>query len=175
MTTLSIALDERRTKFILLRLLKTMSDLTAAMRQVGEVARERTMQSFERSRSPSGTPWTPSRRALRTGGKTLVRNAVLRNSIHVRASSDRVEVGSPLEYASIHQFGSSGNVFCALGKSVSSRILGPDRRRKSKSASCPGTQETHSRAIPARPFLGLNQSDWGEIRDVLTDFLCGGI
>ena len=64
-----------------------------------------TQRRFETSTGPDGKPWTPSKRALKQGGKTLVDQGHLRGSITHNVGADEVEWGSNLVYAAIHQFG----------------------------------------------------------------------
>lgn len=74
--------------------------------RVGQELVASTVGRFERGRGPDDQPWTPSRRAARDGGQTLVDTARLRGSIAHRASADGVEVGTNVVYGAIHQFGS---------------------------------------------------------------------
>ncbi len=166
MATVGISIDERRVKSALRTLHEKLADLSPVMRQLGEIVHARVMQNFEEGRSPEGTPWVPSQRALRTAGKTLIDKSFLRNSINVQPSSDCVRVGTPVVYGPVHQFGraypSARIVSARLGKSKG----GPAAKSASESHSCGA-----SGGIPARPFLGVRQSDWGEIRTLVAEYL----
>jgi phage gpG-like protein len=79
------------------------------MRDIGEIIVDHIKGNFRDSIAPDGTPWKPSRRVIREGGKTLIDTGVLRNSFHARAGRRSVLVGTPDERASTHQFG-RGNI-----------------------------------------------------------------
>ena len=72
---------------------------------IGEALKSSTQDRFEHGVGPDGTPWEPSQRALKKGGKTLVNNNILQNSIDWEASDSTVVVGTNNEYARIHQLG----------------------------------------------------------------------
>lgn len=97
--------------------------------------------------SPQGEPWKPwteAYAATRKGGQSLLQGeGDLLDSLTYNVDSDGegVEVGSPLEYAAIHQFGG-------------------------KPGMAPGPA-----AIPARPYLGLSEDDAAEIEDVVTHWM----
>jgi len=109
--TMRIDVRDQRVRALLEGLLRRSHDLTPAMREIGEIVRESVMRNFREQRAPDGTAWKPSWRALREGGKTLIDTATLRNSIHVRPGPDRVAVGTPVEYAAVHQFGARRGSF----------------------------------------------------------------
>ena len=75
------------------------------LEEIGEALVSSTVERFSSSTAPDGTPWEPSQRAEREGGKTLVDSGRLRSSIGYEASSAHVAVGSNVEYARIHQLG----------------------------------------------------------------------
>jgi len=77
----------------------------AAMEEIGEMLTSSTVERFDTSTAPDGTPWPISQRAEKEGGKTLVDTGRLRGSIGYEASPDQVVVGSNLVYARIHQLG----------------------------------------------------------------------
>ncbi len=170
MAIVTITLDERRIRITLDTLYKKLIDLSPVMRRLGEIVHARSMQCFEDSRSPEGPPWIPSQRALRTGGKTLIKTSILRNTIHVQASRDSVSVGTPIVYGPVHQFGGHAGGHSGTARIVSAhtRKGNGDRRPETKAKSGPTGSPGE---IPARPFLGLKQSDWGEIRSVLSAYL----
>jgi|Deesub1362A_J573_1020465.scaffolds.fasta_scaffold01454_11 phage virion morphogenesis protein len=171
--TMRIDVRDQRVRALLEGLLRRSHDLTPAMREIGEIVRESVMRNFREQRAPDGTAWKPSWRALREGGKTLIDTATLRNSIHVRPGPDRVAVGTPVEYAAVHQFGARRGSF---GEHIVQ--VRAHRRRSRKGGE--HTVRAHTRRvrlpwgdIPPRPFLGVRREDWGEIHDALMDYLFG--
>jgi phage virion morphogenesis protein len=102
---IQVTVDDQEVKNLLARLQARMGNLTPVMRTIGEIVRESVVRNFEEERSPDGKRWQPSIRAILTGGKTLTDRAILRNSVNVRPSRDRVSVGTNVVYAAIHQLG----------------------------------------------------------------------
>jgi phage virion morphogenesis protein len=76
-----------------------------ALADIGETLVASTLERFETSTAPDGTPWQPSHRAEKEDGKTLVDTGRLRGSIGYEVGPDSVSVGSNLVYARIHQLG----------------------------------------------------------------------
>lgn len=171
MATATIRVHDEQVKDLLRRLESRMTDLTPAMRAIGEIVRESVMRNFAQSRSPEGIPWKRSLRAKLRGGMTLIDTATLKNSIHVRADKTRVRVGSPVRYAAVHQFGARAGSFGVVAATVKAHVR---RGRSGKSHNV----RAHTRRqkvpwgdIPARPFLGVRREDWGEIRETILDYL----
>lgn len=135
-----VTVQDQEVKALLARLQARTGNLTPVMRTIGEIIRESVMRNFEEERAPDGQRWKPSLRAMLTGGKTLTDSANLRNRFNVRASRDRVSVGTEVIYAAIHQFG---------GKAGRGRKVN----------------------LPARPFLGVRDKDWTEIKAAVGDYL----
>lgn len=77
---------------------------------------------------------------------------MLSTDINARpVSNSSIEIGSPAEYAPMHQFGAKKGAF----------------GRTNRGAPIPWDE------IPARPFLGISDEDNDMIRDVLLDFTAG--
>ena len=89
----------------LAKMLRGVEDLEPLMDEIGGILVASTQHNFERGRAPDGTAWLPSERALNEGGQTLIDSGILLASITHSADRDRVEVGSNMVYAGIHQFG----------------------------------------------------------------------
>jgi len=128
------------------RLLARFGDLFPLMDRIGELLENTTRLRFETGRSPEGAPWKPSIRAEKEGGKTLVKDGHLRDSITHRASADRVEIGTNLIYAAIHQLG--GTIRPVRADALVFELPG-------------GLGLVHAKqvVIPARPYLGVSTSD----------------
>lgn len=133
------------------------------MQDLGEHLSETTKRRFETSTAPDGSRWAPNTETTylrylgnfsggtlkdgRLNAKGAARAAnkkpligetrSLSTSINYLAGSDFVEIGSPMVYAAVQQFGAAAGSF-AGGKSPWGDI-------------------------PARPFLGLSGEDQAEI------------
>jgi len=152
-------------------LAKRMDNLQPVMREIGEVVRESVMRNFREQRSPEGAPWKPSLRALVQGGLTLVDTATLRNSINVRARRRSVTIGTPVEYAAVHQFGARKGSFGNVTVHVREHIRRLASGKEVKVRAHTRNMRVPWGNIPARPFLGVRRSDWVEIQDIIVEHL----
>ncbi|MDD3553228.1 MAG: phage virion morphogenesis protein [Deltaproteobacteria bacterium] len=149
---LTITVDDHNLRDMLARLQGRISDLTPAMRSIGEEMVERIKQRFASSTAPDGAKWQPNTPAtieayLRKFGGTRKKDGsiskrgqrmaankrpligetkALSTTIYYRADSSSVTIGSPMRYAAIHQFGGQAG----RGRKVT---------------------------IPARPYLPIDQ------------------
>lgn len=101
------------------------------------------IKRFKDERDPEGKKWLPNQR----GGQVLTLKGYLRGSIVGQATEDYAEVGSPLIYSAIHQFG------------------GTIRFKKRN-----GTVQ-----MPKRAYLGVSKEDEVEIADVIESYLSGAL
>lgn len=120
---------------------------------LAEALRTGTQERFENGTAPDGRAWP---RTIR-GGQTLVRTAALKNSVNTRANAQGAEVGTNLIYAATHQFGAAGRTIRARKKPFLKFQIGGRWIRKK--------QVTVN--IPARPFLGISDSDRQNIREIV--------
>jgi len=145
------------------RLREAVSDLRPLMQALGEHLAETTKQRFDTSTGPDGTPWAPNAQStyvrfadkfkgglhkkgphkgrVTTAGtarlaskKPLIgETRALATTINYSAGSDYVEIGSPMLYAAVQQFGAKKHSFSG--------------------------GRTPWADIPARPFIGLSAAD----------------
>lgn len=102
--------------------------------------------------SPDGIPWKETQR----DNPTLYNTGTLHDSIDYRADLNSITVGSPLIYATIHQFG--GIIKPKNGKALAFSVGGDSVFAK---------QVT----IPARPYMGVSTDNAREIDIVIADFM----
>jgi len=127
-----------------LRTLDKHSLMDAIGFAVENQTRERIQDEKE---SPAGKPWqawTARYARTRNGGQSLLQGeGDLLDSLTYDVTDDgeAVDVGSPLVYAAIHQFGGAADM-------------------------APGPA-----AIPARPYLGLSEDNQSEIESVVAHWL----
>lgn len=125
--TIKIQYDDKELKTLLSTLKERTGNLTPAMKEIGQIIRSSVIKNFMVGGRPD--KWKPnafatimgsigrkkdftkkgrvraaSSRRL-SGGKVLIDTGRLRNSITSKAFKDRVEVGTNVIYAAIHQFG----------------------------------------------------------------------
>ncbi|MBN8107752.1 phage virion morphogenesis protein [Vibrio vulnificus] len=147
----SVRLNDSEIQEALNQLIKRGSNLTPAMMEIGEELLISHDQRFRDQKSPDGVPWAPiseTTKSLKTKNidTILVLNGLLSGTLNYQASSDNLLFGSPLEYAATHQFG---------------RVTSPNSMIPNK-------------AIPARPFLGVDENDREMILETLSDYLLNG-
>ena len=123
--------------------------------------RESTLERFRHGKSPDGRRWKSSKRAILEGGKTLVKTAQLRNSIHARSDASGFAVGTNAKHAATHQFGEPGRIIRARRKKV---------LRFQYNGKWVSKKQVRVK-IPARPFLGLSEEDMQEMKATVEDFI----
>ncbi len=138
---------------------KHIGNTGALMASIGEALVSGVKTRFKKEEDPEGRKWKPSARASAEGGKTLTKDAHLRDSIDYAATPTKVMVGSNLPYARIHQYG------------------GTIRPKKAKRLVFKGSGDKTVFAkevtIPARPYLGVSETDMEEVKGTMEDFLKG--
>lgn len=128
---------------------------------LAEGVRESTLERFRQSKGLDGRRWKTSKRAILEGGKTLVKTAQLRNSIHARSDASGFAVGTNVKHAATHQFGEPGRTIRA-------------RRKKALRFKIGGKWISKKQVrvtIPARPFLGLSDEDMQEMKSTVEEFI----
>ena len=105
MTGLGLRIDDRRLRAAVGRLAAALDDPGAALDEIARRLAASTDRRFARERGPDGARWTPSRRALREGGRTLDDSGRLRASIAAFAGEGEAGVAAGAGYAAIHQLG----------------------------------------------------------------------
>ena len=96
-------LDEVRD--LLARAYSRSQNLEPLMDDIGEKIKIEIERSFQAQRSPFGTPWQQSQRAIATGDKTLYKSGRLHNSFTFESSVNSAKVGTNVVYAPIHNYG----------------------------------------------------------------------
>lgn len=134
------------------RFLRRATDKPVLLAGIGEEVVTSTKRRFEESKAPDGTAWA----AVARGGKPLVDSGLTGDSIHYRVGGDSVRVGTNKVQAALHQFG--GTVKPKTAKVLAFTVNG---------------EAVFARAvtIKARPFLGINDEDRGDIRGAVADFI----
>lgn len=137
------------------------ADLRPLLQDIGAELEMSTVERFDSNVGPDGVPWPQSIRAREKGGKTLVDNRWLMDSVSYRLDgSVAVEIGAggvAGKYAAIHQTG--GTIRAKTGKGLRFRL-----------ASGNGPMVTvQSVRIPARPYLGLSAQDRDNVEELAVD------
>jgi phage virion morphogenesis protein len=152
--SVNVAIDDSEVRELLSQVLARMDDVTPAMKEIGEIVIESVQRNFEEKRSPEGNRWqelaneTIREKVLRGRGPTdiLIDRGILMGSIHRQADAHGVTIGTNVVYAAVHQFGAA---FTTLKGRRTVRI-------------------------PARPYLGVRDTDWPEIGAALRRYILEG-
>lgn len=150
---------------------KRLTQPEKALKECGLVL----LRSISKTFKAGGRPvrWHPSKRAMATGDKTLIKSGDLKNSITMRVGGNKLTVGTNKKYAAIHQLG---------GKIEKNATIKAHYRYITRAFEKPidGRQvlvRKHQRQmdtyIPARPFLKTQDADWKIIKKIITDYMTG--
>jgi len=149
---ISIEFNDAEIQAALSNLVSGLTDMSPVMNDIGIALVASTEARFDATQAPDGSPWaarsevTLAKYAREGGsfGPVLHRSGTLRSFIHHAYGPDQVTVGSNTLWAAVQQFGA------AKGS------LGP--------ASPWGN-------IPARPYIGLSDSDRTGVLDIVGEWL----
>lgn len=132
----------------------------ALLNALGNDMLDNTRQRFADERAPNGTPWQKSYRARAQSGQTLKDSARLYNSLTyvIALSGDYLEMGTNVQYAPYLHYGAH------------IRAKNDGFLRFKTAFGWVSKKEVH---LPARPFLGINESDKQTIAATLASFLEG--
>lgn len=170
---ISVKVDDKKVSELLGRIRRNLGDLRPAFKIVGATVRTSVIRNFEKSGRPKRwkkhSKTTKARRG--TGAKVLMvqgLGAGLAGSIHYKAGSDRVTVGTNKIYGAVHQFGAKKGSFGEFVFRVREHLRkGRKVKAHTRTAKLPWGD------IPARPFLMIQDEDWVEIRAALNDYITG--
>lgn len=163
--TFTLRLDDLAPRAALARAEAGARDLSLLMDQIGTVLVNGAVERIGRTNvAPDGVPWPQSLRAQLEDGITLHDSGQLMRSITLAAAPDRVEVGSNMIYAGVHQAGAT--ITPKAGKALNFTLANGD------------TVTVGSVTIPARPYLGVSEEERDDIEDLsvayFTDLLGQG-
>ena len=150
---IDIRFDDTEVRRGLDRLLRAAKDLSPAMREIAGHLGDSAQRSLERQAAPDGTPWKPltkgavdARRRRGKGPRPILElSGDLFGSIQTEHDARSATAGTGLVYAAIHQFGGT-----------------------------PGMRPA-SAAIPARPFLGVDDDHRDMILETVRDHLLAAV
>lgn len=130
---------------------------------IGAMLVTSTQHRFDTGIGVDGSPWPPSLRALKHGGRTLIQTARLYRSFAYQVFATGLEFGTNVIYAAVQQWG--GDIlqhartavlhFKTNKRTGQSRFSKPGRADRARKAEI-GERIIH---LPARPFIGLDAED----------------
>lgn len=156
MAGINISIDEQALQSIhnkLNQLGRFSKDPSTALAQIGEYLQRSTRERFKTQTAPDGTPWAPlseNTKKHRNQNKILTLRGHLQGKLTWQAGSNSVEIGTNSIYAATHQFGMTKG-YAGTGQ------------YKTKQGSFPIPWGN----IPARPFLGISDSDETQLLKII--------
>ena len=173
--TLDIELKDQAVLRLLEKVRQRLGHMLPAMKIIGEVVRTSVIRNFEVGGRP--TRWkelSPVTLAMRKGDKILRRQGFaggLMGSIHAQAKEDEVRVGTNKVYAAVHQFGAKKGSFGVFAVNVKEHMRQLKTGKQHKVRAHTRKTKLPWGDIPARPFLMVQEEDWGEMQHELTEYL----
>lgn len=156
---IKIELKEDEISAVLDRVSAALTDMSPVMERIGDDLLSGTDQRFRDGIAPDGSAWAPKSaatlEAYRRGPDSVSFRPLigpsksLSTTISFRAGADFVEIGSNAVYAAVMQFGAAKGAFGTTSRG--SPIPWGD--------------------IPARPFLGISDTDRSNIITTVTEWL----
>ena len=134
------------------QLQNAVGDISPALKEIGEILVESTKERFVTTTDPDGNPWllnsVLSTLLYKEGDRPLTgETGKLMDEISYNLiGNDTLEIGSPMEYAAMQQFGGTKAEFPHLWGD-----------------------------IPARPFLGISSDDEDQIVQIIREHLASSI
>lgn len=124
-----------------------------ALAAIGDLMVESVQRNFEEKRSPDGAPWAPVSAAY-AAWKTR----------HKGRNADDILVLNRILMGSINRRATAREV--AVGSNMPYAAVHQFGGRTGRKGTA---------TMPARPFLGVRESDWADIREIVTLFMTRGL
>lgn len=156
-----VDIDDRAVQAMFQRVIAFGQCPVGLMKDIAVDGQESTIARFRDQAGPDGQAWRPSLRVQARGGKTLIKDRHLMDSIVSNAGGDFAEWGANVPYAAIHQF---GGVIRAKNKSYLFFKLADGSGRRVKEVT-----------IPARPYIGINAADEASILKIINRHLAAAV
>ena len=143
---IQVEVDDAEVRRMLQRLIDAGTNPRPALLEIGEELVDSTKKRFESQSGPDGVPWernAPSTIKRKGRDQPLTGGGTLMDQINYQLTgNDTLDVGSPTVYAAMQQFGGTKSEFPHLWDD-----------------------------IPARPFIGISDSDEVKIIDIFNQYL----
>ena len=144
MATVTVEVNDKQVNRLFSRLLSKTSNLRPAFRSIGEVVYNSIRDNFRNERSPKDNKWA-----------SLARQTIIAREerhpgrpIHILRDTGNLET-------SIHTRATNKDVRIGTSVEYAAAMQFGDRRKH----------------IPARPYLGVKDKDWDEIKNTIRDYI----
>lgn len=175
---INVEIEKEEIKTLLLEIKSRTKNLQPAMSLIGQIAKRSIVQNFNSEGRP--TPWKPSQRVLKKGGRTLSDTGILRDSFQDFSTPLSAEVSTNIEYARIHNFGGTINRKARTSSVFFKQFK--SGKRKGKTLFSKESKATFGKRadfkdykieMPQREFMMVQNEDWTTIRDKISSYLLG--
>ena len=156
--TATIDIDTAPIGAVLDGLRAASANMYEPLQAIGALMVASTETRFETGKAPGGASLVESLRAKLRGGQTLIETGRLRSSFTFEVLGQVVRWGTNVIYAAIHQFGGT-----IVPKKAGGRLV-----FKAPDGHLVFAQKV---TLPARPYVGVDDNDFTDMREVLVEFL----
>jgi len=146
-----VKIEDQELQELLGRVMGHLTDMTPVMREIGEIVHESVMRNFEEHCAPDGTPWKP------------LAESTIRQKAKRGRNADDILIMNRILMGSLHPEAYPDRM--EMGTDV---VYGAIHQFGGMAG------RGHSVEIPARPFLGVRDEDWPEMKAAVTQFLLRG-
>lgn len=172
-------LDTSELRVLFRKAIRNSSNIGPALEAIKEDLKASIDENFIRQGRPKR--WKPLKRSTikkrrlkqQTGTKILQASGGLATSITGNVRGNKIILGSPKEYARIHNEG--GTIRHPGGTKYAHVGPGEVRFLRKSATKFDGITKPHNIKIPARPFLLFQKKDIREARETLADHLLKGL
>lgn len=189
MSGVTLTLDWRNALSLLLETEQRLRSPAPLLDKMGEALQGFHRQRFKDQESPDGEAWQElssryRKRKKRNKDKVLTRDGVLRNTLRWQIRGNELLFGTDRPYGAIHQFGGiieiaarsqqayyrevrGGKIKGQIVRKVKNQFVSKKRANYSEW----NTIGAYSISMPARPWLGVSDSERLRLMDIATHYL----
>lgn len=189
MSGVTLTLDWRNALSLLLETEQRLRSPAPLLDKMGEALQGFHRQRFKDQESPDGEAWQElssryRKRKKRNKDKVLTRDGVLRNTLRWQIRGSELLFGTDRPYGAIHQFGGIIEIAArsqqayyreVRGEKIKGQIVRKVKNqfvsKKRANYSEWNTIGAYSISMPARPWLGVSDSERLRLMDIATHYL----
>lgn len=181
MSGVTLTLDYRDAMHVLLGMEQQLRHPKPMLDKIGEALLDFHRQRFKDQESPSGEAWQElsrryKKRKKRNKDKILVLDGTLRNTLRWQIRGNEMLFGTDRPYGAIHQFGGTIEIAARSQQAYyrqlrSGRVKNQFVRKKRANYSEWHTIGAYSITMPARPWLGVSDTEKIRLVDIARNHL----
>lgn len=181
MSGVTLTLDYKNALSLLLETEQRLRSPAPLLDKMGEALLDFHRQRFKDQESPDGEAWQElssryRKRKKRNKDKILTRDGVLRNTLRWQIRGNELLFGTDRSYGAIHQFGGIIEIAARSQRAYyrqrrDGQLGNRFARKKHANYSEWHTLEAYRINLPARPWLGVSDSERLRLTDIATHYL----